>query len=125
MLMQRPVSWRPALGQAPGAPAPAATQAPAPIPSPSPAPALPAELVMFGSGAGLGALAGAIMAAIVPGPKPKWIGFSILSLGGLLGIAAGIPGLGVSDAMRERGAFLGGGAAAYGAVQLATSSKKA
>lgn len=121
MLSQKSVSWRPHLGQA----ASPATPAPAPVAPPPPAPSLPTELVMFGSGAGVGALAGALLGALAPKVShPKWIGIGILSIGGLVGILSMVPGIGVSDTVRERAAFVGGGAAAYGAVKLGLSARK-
>lgn len=122
MLQFRPASSGPLLSQAPSSAAAAAV--PAPVP-PAPTQLIPVSVSTFGSGAGLGALLGAVMAAVAPkSSRPKWVGIGMLSLGGLLAAAAFIPVFGVSSQMREAAAFVGGAGASLGAVELAISSKR-
>jgi hypothetical protein len=88
-------------------------------------PIIPASVGTFGSGAGLGALIGALMASLAPrSSRPKWVGIGMLSLGGLLAIAAFVPALGVSNKIRQPAALVGGAAASLGAIELVISSKK-
>jgi len=108
----RAPAWRPALAQqTPGAPAvPPASLSPSPQQGVTP-------VVMMGAGAGLGMLAGAVVCAAIPKIRaPKWASVGLLSIGGLLGLAAiAFPVFDATGTQRNGLAFAGGAAAALGA----------